>query len=133
MSRIKHNRQHVFKSYPVSDYISSGETLPSTVFVHKHISLLFQCFSPDFRCSFSSPCFVESVSSLVCLFCLSPSVFVLFQCFSLSFYYTPSLSVFLSVCLFGIIWLVLIYSHHYLVLEEDKHAFACLMNQTPSA
>lgn len=29
------------------------------------------------------------------------------------------------------VWLVLIYSHHYLVLGEDKHAFACLMNQTP--
>lgn len=37
----------------------------------------------------------------------------------------------LCVCLSGMVWLVLIYSHHYLVLGEDKHAFACLMNQTP--
>lgn len=62
---------------------------------------------------------------------LSLSVCVLSQCFSLCFFPSHSLCFSLSVCLSGMVWLVLIYSHHYLVLGEDKHAFACLMNQTP--
>lgn len=70
------------------------------------------------------------MSSLLSSCALPPSflsVCVLPQCF------TPFITHCfpLSVCLFGMVWLVLIYSLHYLVLREDKHAFACLMNQTP--
>lgn len=70
------------------------------------------------------------MSSLLSSCALPPSflsVCVLPQCFTLFIMHCFPL----SVCLFGMVWLVLIYSLHYLVLREDKHAFACLMNQTP--
>lgn len=69
------------------------------------------------------------ISFLLCLSFLSFSVFCPSVSLSLSFYRRHSL--YFSLCLSGTVWLVLIYSHHYLVLGEDKHAFACLMNQTP--
>lgn len=55
------------------------------------------------------------------------------QCFSHSSLFYPTLCVCVCVCvasLSGMVRPVLIYSHHYLVSGEDKHAFACLMNQT---
>lgn len=73
---------------------------------------------------------LQSLSCWVLFFLpLSLSVFCLSVSQFLSLIHTLSLP--LSFFLSGIIWLVLIYSHHYLVLGEDKHAFACLMNQTP--
>lgn len=125
-------------SHQVSCYISSGETLPSTAFVNKLISLLSHCAScPLPSVPFPHLAFWNQSFFLLCLFLLSLSLFSLCLCFVSVFLsqflsITLSLCFSLSVCLSGIIWLVLIYSHHYLVLGEDKHAFACLMNQTPS-
>lgn len=121
----------------MSYYISSGETLPSTVFVNKLISLLSFCAS-HLLPSVLSPHFAfwnQSLSCCLVVFYLSLSVFCLSVSLLVSFCRTHTLSLSLwfplCVCLFGMVWLVLIYSHHYLVLGEDKHAFACLMNQTP--
>lgn len=84
--------------------------------------------------SFFLPCILSPLPA-ISLFLVSSLFYYLTRvrvrsrCFSLS-------SLCVSVlaprcrCLSGMVRPVLIYSHHYLVSGEDKHAFACLMNQT---
>lgn len=88
-----------------------------------------RCLSSSLLCTFTHLAFWCQFLSFFFLF-LSHSACVFLLCFSLRVFH-HSLSVFLSLCLSGMVWLVLIYFRHYLVLGEDKHAFACLMNQAP--
>lgn len=97
--------------------------LISSFFIRLSVSL----FPPFSLCTkyWSLSCFVFFYYLTLCLRFISV---LLSQHLFLS--YTLCVFSSLCVCLSGMVWLVLIYSHHYLVLGEDKHAFACLMNQT---
>lgn len=108
-----------------------------------HCILLISSFlirlsvAPFFLSPRSLPMPAIGLFLVLSLFYYPTRVRVRSQRFSLS---SPLLSCTLSVCVAplaavaSLAWFgpVLIYFHHYLVSGEDKHAFACLMNQTPA-